>query len=349
VASRKGTPLNDRALHLFKTLVERYIREGQPVGSRTLSRDSGLDLSPATIRNVMADLEELGLLRSPHTSAGRVPTVRGYRLFVDTLLRLEPLDEGEVERLKEQLDPLQDRASLLASVSSLLSDVTRLASIVMMPRQEQATLRRVEFLPLSERQVLVILVVNEREVQNRIIRTARAYTPSELQQAANYLNAMCAGKDILSLRHQLLAELRDARESMNRMMMAAVEIAEKGLVAEKESDDFVVTGQTNLMDYGELADPETLRHLFEAFSRKRDILHLLDQCLDARGVQIFIGEEAGYQVLEECSLVTAPYGSDEQRLGVLGVIGPTRMAYDRVIPIVDITARLLSAALNPSH
>ena len=205
-------------------------------------------------------------------------------------------------------------------------------------------LRQVEFLSLSERQVLVILVLNEREVQNRIIRTARAYTPSELQQAANYLNAMCAGKDILSMRRQILAELRDAGESMNRMMLAAVEIADKGLVAGHEGDDFVVTGQTNLMDYGELADMDRLRHLFEAFNQKRDILHLLDQC-----VQIFIGEESGYEVLDECSLVTAPYGSEEQRLGVLGVIGPTRMAYDRVIPIVDITARLLSAALNPPH
>ena len=348
-ARPKESVLNERAQHLFRTLVERYIRDGQPVGSRTLSRDSGLDLSPATVRNVMADLEELGLISSPHTSAGRVPTVQGYRLFVDTLLRVEPPASAQIELLREHLDPHRDRNSLMESASSLLSDITHLAGVVMLPRQEHVTLRHVEFLSLSEDQVLVILVVNSHEVQNRIIRTARAYTASELQQAANYLNEICQGKDLLTLRDELMAELRDARESMDRMMQAAVEIAEKGLVSEPGSDDFLVAGQTNLMEYGELADMSKLRHLFEAFSQKRDLLHLLDQSLKASGVQIFIGEESGYDVLDECSLVTAPYGSEEHVLGVLGVIGPTRMAYDRVIPIVDITARLLSAALNRQH
>ncbi len=348
-ANSNDAGLNERAQFLFKALVERYIRDGQPVGSRTLSRDSALNLSPATVRNVMADLEEFGLLRSPHTSAGRVPTDQGYRFFVDTLLRIEPLEGAQVAMLKEQLDPAQNRGALMESASSLLSDITHLAGVIMLPRQEQVTLRQVEFLSLSEDQVLVILVVNEREVQNRVIRTGRLYGPSELEQAANYLNSLCAGKDLKTVRDEILAELRDARESMNAMMLAAVEMAEKALVTEPDADEVMVAGQTNLMDAGELGDMDKLRRLFEAFNEKRDLLHLLDQSLHATGMQIFIGEESGYNALDECSVITAPYGSDEEVLGVLGVIGPTRMAYERVIPIVDITARLLSAALNKQH
>ena len=342
-------PLNERALQLFKTLVERYIRDGEPVGSRTLSRDSVLKLSPATVRNVMADLEECGLLRSPHTSAGRVPTNQGFRFFVDTLLRVEPLERAQVAMLEEQLRPDQNRGALMESASALLSDITHLAGVVMLPRHEHVTLRQVEFLSLSEDQVLVILVVNEREVQNRIIRTGRPYSQAELQQAANYLNGLCAGKDLVTVREEILSELRAARETMNAMMQAAVEMAEKALMTEPGAEEMVVAGQTNLMDSGELADMEKLRRLFEAFNEKRELLHLLDHSLNARGVQIFIGEESGFNVLDECSVITAPYGSDDEVLGVLGVIGPTRMAYDRVIPVVDITARLLSAALNRQH
>ncbi len=345
----KETQLSERARYLFKTLVERYIRDGQPVGSRTLSRDSALNLSPATIRNVMADLEECGLLRSPHTSAGRVPTNQGYRLFVDTLLRIEPIQSAQVAMLREHLDPDQNIGTLVESASSLLSDITHLASVVKLPRHEKLTLRHVEFLSLSEDQVLVIMVVNEREVQNRIIRTGRRYSAAELQQAGNYLNTVCAGKDLMSVREEILAELRAARETMNSMMQAAVDMAEKALVTEPDSEDVVVAGQTNLMDTGELADMEKLRRLFDAFNEKRELLNLLDHSLNAEGVQIFIGEESGYNVLDECSVVTAPYGDDAQVLGVLGVIGPTRMAYERVIPIVDITARLLTAALNRRH
>jgi len=341
--------LGERAQHLLRILVERYIRDGQPVGSRTLSRDSRLDLSPATIRNVMADLEELGLVRSPHTSAGRIPTVQGYRLFVDTLLHVSPLDSEEVLRLRAQLDPDQDRDSLMGTASSLLSDVTRLAGVVMLPRHEHVRLRQVEFLPLSENQILAILVVNDREVQNRIVRTERAFSPSELQQAANYINSVASGQDLHEVRAKLLKELGEARQRMNDLMVAAIEMAAQAIPAEPEADDFVVAGQTNLMSYNELADMQKLRQLFDAFHRKRDLLHLLDQCLQARGVQIFIGEESGYNVLDECSIVTAPYEVDGRVLGVLGVIGPTRMAYERVIPIVDVTARLLGAALNQVH
>ncbi len=339
--------LNERAQLLLKTLVERYIRDGQPVGSRTLSRDSGLSLSPATVRNAMADLEEMGLLVSPHTSAGRVPTAQGYRFFIDTLLQVEPLPGNEVARLRGQLGDDLDPHALMQSASTLLSDVTRLAGIVTVPRHDEVRLRHVEFLSLSGDQVLVILVINDREVQNRIIRTGRRFSDAQLQQATNYLNEICAGKDLSQVREGLLREMRQARERMNEMMMGAIEMAEKAFDAGPPDEDMVVSGQTRLMEYGELADMDRLRQLFDAFARKRDILHLLDQALTARGVQIYIGEESGYDIFEQCSVVTAPYESDGRVLGVLGVIGPTRMAYDRVIPIVDVTARLLGAALNP--
>ena len=341
--------LNERAQLLLKTLVERYIRDGQPVGSRTLSRDSGLSLSQATVRNVMSDLEELGLLVAPHTSAGRIPTVQGYRLFVDSLLQVAPLAGVEVEELRGQLGAESDAQALMQTASSMLADITQLAGIVTVPRHEEIRLRHVEFLSLSGDQVLVILVVNDKEVQNRIIRTGRVYTDSELQEAANYLNEICAGKDLVQVREDLIKEMRQSREHTNSMMIGAIEMAEQVFDVHPADEDMVVSGQTRLMEYGELSDMSRLRQLFDAFANKRDILHLLDHTLGARGVQIFIGEESGFDIFEQCSVVTAPYQSDGQVLGVLGVIGPTRMAYDRVIPIVDMTARLLGAALNPRN
>ena len=339
--------LNERTQHLLKFLVERYIRDGQPVGSRTLSRDAGLDLSSATVRNVMADLEELGYLRAPHTSAGRVPTARGYRFFIDTLLRVKPLESREIEVLRRRIDqPTQSGTELARSVSDLLSGVTRLAGIVMLPRRQTMTLRQVEFLPLSERRVLAILVLNGQEVQNRIIQTRRPYDAAELQRAANYLNAQFGGRDIQQVRKTLLDELRETRDHLDRLMQTVMEMAEQTFETTPESDDYVVAGQTHLMQYTDLSDLDKLRQLFEAFNHKRDLLHLFDQCLHAGGVQIFVGEESGCGVLEGCSVVTAPYGSGDQVLGVLGIIGPTRMAYDRVIPVVDVTARLLAEVLD---
>lgn len=339
--------LSERTQHLLRTLVERYIRDGQPVGSRTLARDAGLDLSAATVRNVMADLEELGYLHSPHTSAGRVPTARGYRLFIDALLHLKPLQQEEVETLRRRIDrPVRDGVELARSVSDLLSGVTHLASVVMLPRRKVATLRQVEFLSLSENRVLVILVLNGQEVQNRIIETQRPYSAAELQQAAHYLNQQFTGQDIQEVRESLLRELRTTRDTLDHLMQTVVEIAEQGFAAEANGEDYVVAGQTELMQYADLSDLETLRHLFEAFNHKRDLLHLFDQCLHAEGVQIFIGKESGFESLESCSVVTASYSVEGRVLGVLGVIGPTRMAYDRVIPVVDVTARLLAAALN---
>jgi heat-inducible transcriptional repressor len=339
--------LDERTQHLLRTLVERYIRNGQPVGSRTLARDAGLDLSPATIRNVMADLEELGYLRAPHTSAGRVPTARGYRFFIDALLHLKPLEHEEIEALRRRIgQPVRDGAELARSVSDLLSGVTHLAGVVMLPRRKVATLRQVEFLPLAENRALVILVLNSQEVQNRVIQTQRPYSATELQQAANYLNQQFTGQDIRQVRASLLRDLREARDSLDRLMQTVVEMAEQTFEAEPGGEDYVVAGQTQLMQYADLSDLDKLRQLFEAFNHKRDLLHLFDQCLHADGVQIFIGEESGFEALEECSVVTAPYSVEGRVLGVLGVIGPTRMAYDRVIPVVDVTARLLAATLN---
>ena len=341
--------LPERSLYLFKLLVERFIQDGQPVGSRTLSRDSDLDVSPATIRNVMADLEEMGLLHSPHTSSGRIPTVRGYRLFVDTLLHVHNLNSNEIARIAEELSQARDTQSLLQRTSNMLSDITRLAGIVMLPRQEQHALKHVEFIALSENRVLVILVINDSEIQNRIIHTAKNYTQIELQQASNYLNEMFFGKNLTAIREDILKELKRMKDNVNRIMQTAIEMAQHAFVQSDIRDDFLLAGQTNLMDVAELCDVERLKKLFNSFNQKRDILHLLEQSINANGVQIFIGEEAGYDVLNNCSVVTSPYEMDGQILGVLGVIGPTRMHYERVIPIVDITAKMLGSALNSNN
>ena len=341
--------LPERSLYLFKLLVERFIEDGQPVGSRTLSRDSTLDVSPATIRNVMSDLEEMGLLHSPHTSSGRIPTVRGYRLFVDTLLRVNDLNSKDIAHIAEELNRAQDTQSLLQRTSNMLSDITRLAGIVMLPRQEQHALKHVEFISLSENRVLVILVINDSEIQNRIIHTARNYTQSELQQASNYLNGMFTGRCLNAIREDILKELKKMKDNVNQIMQMAIEMAQHAFVQSDTRDDFLLAGQTNLMDVAELCDVERLKKLFNSFNQKRDILHLLEQSINAKGVQIFIGEEAGYDVLNNCSVVTSPYEMDGQILGVLGVIGPTRMHYERVIPIVDITAKMLGSALNSNN
>ncbi len=342
-----ATVLSERAQHLLKVLVETYIGEGKPVGSQTLARAAAMDLSSATIRNVMADLEDRGLIYSPHASAGRIPTVKGYRLFIDTMLKVKPLTEPVIEQLKERLHRDLTPHSLVEAASDMLSGVTQLAGLVTLPRQKHAALRQIEFLGLSENRVLAILVMNQQEVQNRIIHLDRAYSESELQQASNYLNEKFAGCDLATARHDLLRELDAVREDMNRMMRSAIELGERAFARnEQAQEDFVVVGQTNLMGYEQLSNVDKLRQLFNAFSAKRDILHLMDRCLCARGVQIFIGQESGYQVLDECSVVSAPYSVQGDVIGVLGVIGPTRMQYDRVIPVVDITAKLLGAALN---
>jgi len=340
--------INERAQYLLKILVDRYIREGQPVGSRTLSREAALDLSPATIRNVMADLEEMGLICSPHTSAGRIPTVRGYRLFVDTLLEVKPPDQEEEHQLRELFKQCDnDEQRLLDQTSNLLSELTHLASVIMLPYSESKALRHVEFLSLSEKRVLVILVFNEHEVENRIIHTQHSYSAAELQNAANYLNQAFVGKNIKEVREDLLCDLQKTRQDMNHMMRMVIEVTNKVFDTEETQRDFVIAGQTNLMDAAELSSIDKLRDLFLAFNQKRNILHLLDQAVKAQGIQIFIGEESGYEVLVDCSVITSPYKVKGEVIGVLGVIGPTRMPYERVIPIVELAAKLLGSALNP--
>jgi heat-inducible transcriptional repressor len=339
--------LNERTQRLLKVLVESYILDGHPLGSRTLAKLSELDLSPATVRNVMADLEEFGFVESPHTSAGRIPTTKGYRLFVDTMLKVQPLTTNIVSQLVESLSPEQSVNSLVKSASGLLSDLTSMAGVVSIPKHDRAEFRQIEFLPLSDQRVLAILVMNQKEVQNRILHTDREYTGLELQQAANYLNELCVGQDLVSARQKILNELDHVREHMNDLMRSAVEMGEK-IFSESDASkpDYVVVGQTNLMEYDELSNIEKLRGLFEAFGQKREFLSLLDRCICAQGIQIFIGQESGYKVLDDCSVITSPYTVDDEIMGVLAVIGPTRMSYDRVIPIVDLTAKLLGEALN---
>jgi heat-inducible transcriptional repressor len=345
----KSTDLNDRSLQLLKSLVERYIHDGQPVGSRVLSKDSALKLSPATIRNVMADLEDMGLVHAPHTSAGRVPTVSGYRLFVDSLLTVKPLETNELSRIKQDMLAHDNTDEVIEVASKMLSELTQMAGVVTLPRREMVCLRHIEFLPLSHTRVLVIFVTNEQEVHNKIIHTSKQFSASELLQFANYLNSIYSGRSLAQVREAVLNDLQADQERMNQEMHDAVTMAQLAFKKDENKEDYILTGETNLMGFSELSDMERLRQLFDAFSQKRGIIHLLDQCLQADGVQIFIGEESGYHAFDHCSLVTSPYAIDNEVVGVLGVIGPTRMAYEKVIPFVDVTAKLLGAALNPKN
>ncbi|PZA00549.1 heat-inducible transcription repressor HrcA [Gammaproteobacteria bacterium 2W06] len=350
VQRHRDGPSGARAQHLLRALVHRYIRDGQPVGSRALTREAGMDLSAASIRNVMADLEEAGYIHSPHTSAGRIPTDRGYRFFVDTLLSARPDSGLDADNLRIRLDGEGSTDSLVDSASNILSGLTHLAGVVTLPKRDFGSIRQIEFLPLAQRRILAIVVLNDSEVQNRVIETDRDYSPAELQQVSNYLSSEFAGKSVGEVRHGLLEAMQADQRDVNELMTSAIAVAQTLFAADGESsDDFVMAGETNLMTFAELSSVEKLKELFEAFGRKRDILHLLDRCLSADGVQIFIGQESGYQAFDGVSLVTSTYQSDDDVLGVLGVIGPTRMEYDRVIPIVDVTARLLGHALKPTH
>lgn len=335
--------MDHRSRLLLKALVERYILDGQPVGSRTLSRHSGLDLSPATIRNVMADLEDMGLIASPHTSAGRVPTPRGYRLFVDSLLTVKPI---EVEKTEAMQDCLQsaDPQRVLSSAASLLSSLSTFAGVVMTTRRS-TRFRQVEFLRLNAQRFLLIIVTDQGDVQNRILVTDRDYRQEELVEAANYINQNLAGLGFREIKSKLRKELQHLQLDISALMQAAVQTSESAL--NEESDPVVISGQRNLLGVSDLADNmERLRRLFDVFDQKTSLLQLLDASSRAKGVQIFIGGESDLVPMDQLSVVVAPYEVDGRIVGTLGVIGPTRMAYERVIPIVDITARLVSGALN---
>jgi heat-inducible transcriptional repressor len=336
--------LDKRAQILLKTLVEHYISDGQPVGSRTLSKCSGLDLSPATIRNVMSDLEELGFIASPHTSAGRIPTQRGYRFFVDTLLTIQPLLQKEIQHLEYELSS-PDPQRLLTSAADLLSNLTQFAGVVMIPKRKSIAFRHLEFLPLSDKRILVIIVTSDNNVQNRIIVADKPYTASELTQASNFFNHHYSGSTFEQVQKKLHEELKQMQSDMTRLMAAALEASGKGL--DDDKDSVVISGERNLLQVDDLStNVASLRKLFEVFERRTSLMQLLDNSQRAEGIQIFIGGESGYLPLDECSMVTAPYEADGEVVGTLGVIGPTRMAYERVIPIVDITAKVLSNALS---
>ncbi len=336
--------LNDRARLLLKFLVERYIEDGQPVGSRTLSKHTGLNLSPASIRNVMADLEEGGFISSPHTSAGRIPTARGYRLFVDTLLTVKPLRQGEVRQIESTLAP-NDPQQLVNAASHLLAELSAYAGVVLTPKRRNLGLRQIEFLSLSDKRLLLIMVTAEGEVQNRVIVTDRPYAPGELVRAANYFNQHFAGYSFEQVQPRLARELAQLKSDISQLMEAVVNVGTEAFSG--VGKEYVLSGERNLLGTPDLfSNMGRLRELFGLFEQKTELMQLLDVSHAASGVQLFIGAESGVAPLDECSVIAAPYEVDGEVVGTLGVIGPTRMAYERVIPIVDITAKLLSNALS---
>jgi heat-inducible transcriptional repressor len=335
-------PLDTRAQTLLKALIERYIADGQPVGSRALSKISGLELSPATIRNIMADLEEMGYVSSPHTSAGRIPTPRGYRIFVDTLLTVQHIDEGDVGNRMRL--PAQQPQKVIANAAQMLSSLSQFAGVVQSPRRE-SVFQQIEFLRLSEKRILLVIVDPRGDVQNRLLLTDVDYTPSQLIQSANYLNQNFGGLSFDQVRARLTGELRQLRDDMGRLMQAAVEAGSEAMA--DHGDEMVIAGERNLLSVSDLSsNMSSLRQMFEMFEQKTGLMQLLDMSSKAGGVQIFIGGESNLVPMDEMSVVTAPYEVNGRIVGTLGVIGPTRMAYERVIPIVDITAKLLSSALS---
>ena len=336
--------LDHRAQTLLKALVERYIADGQPVGSRSLSKISGLELSPATIRNIMSDLEELGFVASPHTSAGRIPTPRGYRLFVDSLLTVQHQDEAGLEARLQQALQTSTPQKMITNAAQLLSSLSQFAGVILMPRRE-SVFQQIEFLRLSEKRILLVIVSPGGDVQNRLLMTEVDYTPSQLIQAANYINQHYGGLSFEDVRIRLQEELCKLRDDMTSLMQAAVEAGSDAMTDDR--DDMVISGERNLLSVTDLASNMTsLRKLVDMFEQKSSLMQLLDLSSRATGVQIFIGGDSNLVPMDQMSVVTAPYQVNGKIVGTLGVIGPTRMAYERVIPIVDLTAKLLSKALG---
>ncbi len=340
--------VSERERNILRMLVDHYINDGQPVGSRTLSKLPGVGISAASVRNVMGDLEEMGLLKSPHTSAGRVPTSAAYRIFVDSMLEYRELEHGAIAKIKSALDPSLSDQQLIKVASNYLSGMTEMAGMITVPKREQVAVKQIEFLPMSEQRVLAILIHGNDEIDNRVIKMDRDYSKAELEEFARFLNQEYLGRPLSEVRSELQNELHKVRDDMSQRMKLMIELAGEVLHEGKQeaNDDLLVAGETNLMAHKDLSDVSMLRELFEAFQQKRDIYHLLEQCISAEGVQIFIGKEAGFDVLQDCSLITSSYEVDGSIVGVMGVVGPKRMAYDKVIPVVDITSKLLSAALN---
>ncbi|MEQ1527065.1 MAG: heat-inducible transcriptional repressor HrcA [Gallionella sp.] len=336
--------LNDRAQLLLKTLVERYISDGQPVGSRALLQHSGLDISSATIRNVMADLEEIGLVSSPHTSAGRIPTGLAYRLFVDTMLTTKPLDSVSLQQMEHQLQP-DNPSRLIAQASNMLSELTQFTGVVATAKRSAMTIRQIEFLRLGDKRVLLIIVMPDGEVENRVLLMERDYTQSQLTEAGNFLNQHYIGCSFSQIRDRLRGELQQLHQDMNALMTAA--LAAGDAAEAKQGEDYVISGEHNLLHVEDFStDMNRLRGLFNLFEQKTELLQLLDASRRGQGIHIFIGSESGLASLNDCSVITAPYSANGNLVGTLAVVGPKRMDYERVIPIVDITARLLGNALS---
>ena len=335
--------MNERSRILLKSLIEKHISDGQPIGSRELAKSSGLELSPASIRNIMADLEEMGFIASPHTSAGRIPTPLGYRFFVDSLLTVQPLGSIERHKIEDQFRP-DSAARLITTASKLLSNLTQFAGVVKSPSRQSSSFRHIEFVSLSDHRILLIIVAPDGDVQNKVLEASRKFTDSELTEATNYLNQKYAGMTFENIRARIQSELTELKDNISQLMSLAVSAGQENSA---KNEDYIVSGETNLLSVNDLTmNIESLRTLFEMFDKKTGILQLLDTSDRANGVQIYIGGESGLVPLDECSVVTAPYDVDGQVVGTVGVIGPTRMAYERVIPIVDITAKLLSGALS---
>ena len=336
--------LNERAQILLKTLVERYISEGQPVGSRTLQQYSGLEVSSATVRNVMADLEKIGLVSSPHTSAGRIPTGMAYRLFIDTMLVTKPLDSVRVQQLESQLQP-DNPSRLITQASNILSELTRFTGVVASVKRSAITVRQIEFLRLGEKRVLLIIVMPDGEVENRILLLDRDYTQSQLTEAGNFLSQNYVGCSFSQIRDRLRGELQQLHQDMSALMAAA--LAAGDAAEAKKTEDYVISGEHNLLHIQDFStDMNRLRSLFTLFEQKTELLQLLDASRRGQGIHIFVGSESGLASLDECSVITAPYSADGRVIGTLAVVGPKRMDYERIIPIVDITARLLGNALS---
>ncbi len=340
--------ISERAQSVLKGLIRCYVDDGTPVGSRTLAKETELALSPATIRNVMSDLEDYGLIYAPHTSAGRVPTVKGYRFFINSLLKVGPINSQSLGEMTERFSGISDRNSILTGATEMLSQITSFAGIVSTPSNSHVQIRQIEFLSLSEQRVLAILVTDDGQVQNKVLSAHREYSESELVEAANFFNAKYSTKSLHGVREQLFAHLKQDHKSMRREMRTAMKIA--GQLFDDEDDQaneqVLVSGENNLLSIPEFSELDKLRRLFDTFKTKQVLFDLLQKSMFTEGVNIYIGEESGYELFKDCSVIAAPYEVDHKKVGVLGVIGPTRMQYDEVISAVDVTAKLVGSALS---
>ena len=334
--------IDTRTQHLLKALINHHIADGQPVGSKTLTTSSGLDLSSASIRNIMKDLEDAGFISSPHTSAGRIPTHKGYRFFVDSLVTMKSPNKSDLDMLQSSLQATNSK-DLVNITAGTLSSITNFAGVVMLPKAKKTSFKHIEFLNLSKKRILVIIVTSDGSVQTRVLDTQEEYDQSTLIEASNFFNEHYKDLDISKIKEKIIDELSTMKKNMTNLMSAAVELS----ISPKHDENLILTGQGNLLDTIDLSqNVKSIKKIIELFEKKTALLQLLEKSHHSSGIQIFIGEESGYQALDECSIVTAPYQSDGEVLGILGVIGPTRMAYERVIPIVDITAKMLSNSIK---